>query len=67
MAVKQKVKAFPILIGSAAVGLVIALIAATGSFHDSGLGLSPWLTQTVKTLIAVRWKNLDRQDHCTAF
>jgi len=36
MAVKQKVKAFPILIGSAAVGLVIALIAATGSFHDSG-------------------------------
>jgi three-Cys-motif partner protein len=31
------------------------------------VGLSPWLTQAVKTLIAVRWKNLDRQDHCTAF
>jgi hypothetical protein len=31
------------------------------------LGLPPWLAQTVKTHIAVRCKNLDRQDHCTAF
>src|SRR5947207_4110422 len=31
------------------------------------LGLPPRLAQTVKTLIAVRCKSLDRQDHCTAF
>jgi len=34
---------------------------------SNSLGLPPWLTQTVKTRIAVRCKNLDRQDHCTAF
>jgi hypothetical protein len=31
------------------------------------LGLPPRLTQTVKTLFAVRCKILDRQDHCNAF
>jgi len=31
------------------------------------LGLPPWLRQTVKTLFAVRCKNLDRQDHFIAF
>jgi hypothetical protein len=31
------------------------------------MGLPPWLTQTDKTHIAVRCKNLDREDHCTAF
>jgi Uma2 family endonuclease len=30
------------------------------------LGLSPRLTQTVKTQFAVRWKFLARQDDCTA-
>jgi len=32
-----------------------------------GVGLPLRLAQTVKTLIAVRCKSLDRQDHCTAF
>jgi len=31
------------------------------------MGLPPGLRQTVKTLFAVRCKNLDRQDHCSAF
>ena len=31
------------------------------------VGLPPELTQTVKTLFAVRWKSLDRQDDCTAY
>jgi hypothetical protein len=31
------------------------------------LGLSPWLTQTVKTMFAVRCEILDRQDHFSAF
>jgi hypothetical protein len=31
------------------------------------LGLPPWMRQTVKTLFAVRCKNLDRQDHFIAF
>jgi hypothetical protein len=31
------------------------------------MGLPPRLTQTVKTLFAVRCKILDRQDHCNAF
>jgi len=31
------------------------------------MGLPPWLRQTVKTLFAVRCKNLDRQDHFIAF
>jgi hypothetical protein len=31
------------------------------------MGLPPRLTQTVKTLFAVRWEILDRQDHCNAF
>jgi hypothetical protein len=30
-------------------------------------GIAPRLAQTVKALIAVRCKSLDRQDHCTAF
>jgi hypothetical protein len=34
---------------------------------DGFLGLPLRLAQTVKTLIAVRCKSLDRQDHCTAF
>jgi len=29
--------------------------------------LSPWLTQTVKTMFAVRCEILDRQDHFSAF
>jgi hypothetical protein len=32
-----------------------------------GVRLPPGLTQTVKTLLAVRWKILDRQDDCTAY
>ena len=32
----------------------------------TSLRLSPWLTQTVKTHIAVGCKLLDRQDHCNA-
>jgi len=32
-----------------------------------GMRLSPWLTQTVKTLFAVRWKSIDRQSHFIAF
>ena len=31
------------------------------------LRLSPWLTQTVKTMFAVRCEILDRQDHFSAF
>jgi hypothetical protein len=31
------------------------------------LRLSPWLTQTVKTMFAVRCEILDRQDHFIAF
>jgi hypothetical protein len=31
------------------------------------VGLPPELTQTVKTLFAVRWKSLDRQEDCTAY
>jgi hypothetical protein len=31
------------------------------------VGLPPWLRQTVKTLFAVRWQILDRQNHCNAF
>jgi len=31
------------------------------------VGLPPWMRQTVKTLFAVRCKNLDRQDHFIAF
>lgn len=31
------------------------------------MGLTPWLSQPLKTVIAVRCKLLDRQDHCTAF
>jgi len=37
----------------------------SGGRHN--LGLPPWLRQTVKTLFAVRCKNLDRQDHFIAF
>jgi len=37
-----------------------------GSF-GGGLRLSPWLTQTVKTMFAVRCEILDRQDHFIAF
>jgi hypothetical protein len=32
-----------------------------------GLGLPPWVRQTVKTQFAVRCKFLDRQDHFNAF
>ena len=28
------------------------------------LRLSPWVRQPVKTLLAVRWKTLDRPDNC---
>jgi hypothetical protein len=31
------------------------------------VGWTPWLRQTNKTLLTVRCKLLDRQDHCTAF
>jgi hypothetical protein len=31
------------------------------------MGLPPQLTQTVKTHLAVRCENLDRQDYCSAF
>ena len=38
------------------------------SSHPSvDLRLSPWLTQTVKTMFAVRCEILDRQDHFIAF
>jgi len=30
------------------------------------LGWSPWVRQPVKTLLAVRWKTLDRPNHCTS-
>ena len=35
--------------------------------HEGDMRLSPWLTQTVKTMFAVRCEILDRQDHFIAF
>jgi hypothetical protein len=40
-----------------------AIPAAVG---ETQMGLSPWLTQTVKTIFAVRCRFLDRQDHSIA-
>jgi hypothetical protein len=47
--------------------LLRLVVESGGSTAAIGLGLPPWLRQTVKTHIAVRCKMLDRQDHCTAF
>jgi hypothetical protein len=38
-----------------------------GWMYKNGMRLSPWLTQTVKTMFAVRCEILDRQDHFSAF
>jgi hypothetical protein len=35
--------------------------------QNLGVGLPPWVRQTVKTQFAVRCKFLDRQDHFNAF
>jgi hypothetical protein len=50
---KQELRAFPIFLGSAVVGLVPALLAARGSFHDSGvLFFAIWIPATFITFFA---------------
>lgn len=47
---KQELRAFPIFLGSAVVGLIPALLAAKGSFHDSGvLFFGIWIPATFIT------------------
>jgi hypothetical protein len=43
------------------------LLRKHGGKRGMELRLSPWLTQTVKTMFAVRCEILDRQDHFIAF
>jgi len=42
-------------------------VGVTNGAQEVGIRLSPWLTQPVKTMFAVRCDILDRQDHFSAF
>ena len=46
---------------------VFPAIAEVIGIDKLGVGLPPWLRQTVKTHVAVRCKKLDRHDHYSAF
>lgn len=47
MPTKQKVPTFPIFLGSAFIGLIPALVAASGSFHEGApVFFSVWIAAT---------------------
>ena len=51
----------------ASVSVASNIAEGYGKSTRGELRLSPWLTQTVKTMFAVRCEILDRQDHFIAF
>jgi hypothetical protein len=56
----------PLVVGLPGLAVVSLGHRPPCSQHGAELRLSPELAQTVKTLFAVRWKPLARQDDCTA-